>query len=144
MDIKTFGVVGAGQMGNGIAQVAAMSGLDVVMNDIKTEFVERGLATITKILTRSVDKGKMTDDDADTLLYYIAISENREFNAILIAKYIFAISLIKTGKGFFAFSFNIMLDTGDIISFKVLFCNFTTGATGCCKHFVCHMYFLNI
>ena len=45
MEIKTFGVVGAGQMGNGIAQVAAMSGLDVVMNDIKTEFVERGLAT---------------------------------------------------------------------------------------------------
>ena len=62
MEIKTFGVVGAGQMGNGIAQVAAMSGLDVVMNDIKTEFVERGLATITKILTRSVDKGKMTED----------------------------------------------------------------------------------
>ena len=39
MDIKTFGVVGAGQMGNGIAQVAAMSGLDVVMNDIKTELM---------------------------------------------------------------------------------------------------------
>ena len=63
MEIKTFGVVGAGQMGNGIAQVAAMSGLDVIMNDIKTEFVERGLATITKILARSVDKGKMTDDE---------------------------------------------------------------------------------
>jgi 3-hydroxybutyryl-CoA dehydrogenase len=40
MEIKTFGVIGAGQMGGGIAQVAAMSGLDVVMNDIKTEFVE--------------------------------------------------------------------------------------------------------
>ena len=43
MTIKTFGVIGAGQMGGGIAQVAAMSGLDVVMNDIKTEFVEKGL-----------------------------------------------------------------------------------------------------
>jgi 3-hydroxyacyl-CoA dehydrogenase len=42
MGIKTFGVIGAGQMGGGIAQVAAMSGLDVVMNDIKTEFVEKG------------------------------------------------------------------------------------------------------
>jgi len=48
MEIKTFGVIGAGQMGNGITQVAAMSGLNVIMNDIKDEFVERGLATITK------------------------------------------------------------------------------------------------
>ena len=71
MDIKTFGVIGAGQMGNGIAQVAAMSGLDVVMNDIKTEFVERGLANITKILTRSVDKGKMSDDEKNTVLSQI-------------------------------------------------------------------------
>jgi 3-hydroxybutyryl-CoA dehydrogenase len=68
MDIKTFGVVGAGQMGNGIAQVAAMSGLDVVMNDIQTEFVERGLATVTKILTRSVDKGKLTADEKNAVL----------------------------------------------------------------------------
>jgi 3-hydroxybutyryl-CoA dehydrogenase len=68
MEIKTFGVVGAGQMGNGIAQVAAMNGLDVIMNDIKTEFVERGLATITKILTRNVDKGKMTGDEKDAVL----------------------------------------------------------------------------
>ncbi|MGD9291088.1 MAG: 3-hydroxyacyl-CoA dehydrogenase NAD-binding domain-containing protein, partial [Desulfobacterales bacterium] len=68
MEIKTFGVVGAGQMGNGIAQVAAVSGLDVVMNDIKTEFVESGLATITKILARSVDKGKMTADEKDAVL----------------------------------------------------------------------------
>ena len=51
MDIKTFGVVGAGQMGNGIAQVAAMSGLQVIMNDINTEFVEKGVATINKILS---------------------------------------------------------------------------------------------
>jgi 3-hydroxybutyryl-CoA dehydrogenase len=68
MEIKTFGVIGAGQMGNGIAQVAAMSGLDVVMNDIKPEFVERGLANITKILTRSVDKGKMTADEKEAVL----------------------------------------------------------------------------
>ena len=43
MEIKTFGIIGAGQMGGGIAQVVAMSGLDVVMNDIKSEFVEKGL-----------------------------------------------------------------------------------------------------
>jgi len=60
MDIKTFGVVGAGQMGNGIAQVAAMSGLEVIMSDIAAEFVERGLETIQKNLHRGVEKGKMT------------------------------------------------------------------------------------
>jgi len=74
MAVKTFGVIGAGQMGNGIAQVAAMSGLDVIMNDIKDEFVERGLATITKILSRSVDKGKMTDDDRNAVLGRIKTS----------------------------------------------------------------------
>jgi 3-hydroxybutyryl-CoA dehydrogenase len=74
MEIKTFGVIGAGQMGNGIAQVAAMSGLNVIMNDIKEEFVERGLATITKILSRNVDKGKMTDDEKNAVLGRIKTS----------------------------------------------------------------------
>ena len=76
MSIQTFGVIGAGQMGNGIAQVAAMSGLDVIMNDISDEFVERGLATITKILTRSVDKGKMSEDDKNAVLGRIKTSVN--------------------------------------------------------------------
>ena len=74
MDIKTFGVIGAGQMGNGIAQVAAMSGLNVIMNDINAEFVERGLATITKILARNVDKGKMADDERNAVLNRIKTS----------------------------------------------------------------------
>jgi 3-hydroxybutyryl-CoA dehydrogenase len=74
MEIKTFGVIGAGQMGGGIAQVAAMSGLDVVMNDIKTEFVEKGLATIAKILSRGVEKGKMSEDDKNTILSRIKTS----------------------------------------------------------------------
>jgi 3-hydroxybutyryl-CoA dehydrogenase len=68
MEIKTFGVVGAGQMGNGIAQVAAMSGLNVIMNDIAKEFVEKGVAMITKNLDRSVEKGKMTKEDRDAVL----------------------------------------------------------------------------
>ena len=68
MEIKTFGIIGAGQMGNGIAQVAAMSGLDVVMNDIATEFVEKGVGTITKNLDRSVDKGKISKEDRDAVL----------------------------------------------------------------------------
>jgi 3-hydroxybutyryl-CoA dehydrogenase len=74
MSIETFGVIGAGQMGNGIAQVAAMSGLNVIMNDIKEEFVERGMATITKILSRNVDKGKMTADEKSAVLGRIKTS----------------------------------------------------------------------
>ncbi len=74
MEIKTFGVVGAGQMGSGIAQVAAMSGLTVIMNDIKPEFVERGIAGITKILGRNVDKGKITADEKDAALSRIKTS----------------------------------------------------------------------
>ena len=74
MEIKTLGIIGAGQMGGGIAQVAAMSGLDVVMNDIKTEFVEKGLAIITKILSRGVEKGKMSEDDKNTILGRIKAS----------------------------------------------------------------------
>jgi 3-hydroxybutyryl-CoA dehydrogenase len=74
MSIETFGVIGAGQMGNGIAQVAAMSGLNVIMNDIKDEFVERGLATITKILSRNVDKGKMSTEEKSAVLGRIKTS----------------------------------------------------------------------
>lgn len=68
MEIKTVGVVGAGQMGNGIAQVAAMNGLNVIMSDIKNEFVVRGLGIINKILQRSVDKAKMTSEEMDEVL----------------------------------------------------------------------------
>ena len=74
MEVKTFGVIGAGQMGNGIAQVAAMSGLAVIMNDIKTEFVERGLASIDKILARNVDKGKMSAGEKNAALGRIKTS----------------------------------------------------------------------
>jgi 3-hydroxybutyryl-CoA dehydrogenase len=63
MGIKTLGVVGAGQMGSGIVQVAANSGLSVVMNDIKDEFVEGGFATIEKSLDRMIKKEKITEED---------------------------------------------------------------------------------
>jgi 3-hydroxybutyryl-CoA dehydrogenase len=74
MEVKTFGVIGAGQMGNGIAQVAATSGLNVIMSDIKQEFVDRGMATITKNLQRSVDKGKLAADEKDRILARIKTS----------------------------------------------------------------------
>ncbi|MBW2093417.1 MAG: 3-hydroxybutyryl-CoA dehydrogenase [Deltaproteobacteria bacterium] len=56
MEIKTIGVVGAGQMGSGIAQVAAMNGFEVIMNDIKDAFVDRGFSAIEKSLVRMVKK----------------------------------------------------------------------------------------
>lgn len=65
MELKTIGVVGAGQMGNGIAQVASASGLSVIMSDITDEFVQRGLATIRKNLDRSVQKERITSADRD-------------------------------------------------------------------------------
>ncbi len=74
MTVKTFGVIGAGQMGSGIAQVAAASGLSVIMNDIKQEFVDRGLANITKNLQRSVDKGKLAADEMSKILARIKTS----------------------------------------------------------------------
>ena len=72
MEIRTFGVIGSGQMGNGIAQVAAAAGLNVVMLDIKEEFVQKGMANITRILSRSVEKGKLAADEKDAILGRIA------------------------------------------------------------------------
>jgi 3-hydroxybutyryl-CoA dehydrogenase len=68
MDIKTIGVLGAGTMGNGIAQVAAMAGYNVIMRDIEDRFVEGGLKNINKLLSRSVEKGKMSADDKNAIL----------------------------------------------------------------------------
>jgi 3-hydroxybutyryl-CoA dehydrogenase len=68
MEIKTVGVVGAGQMGSGIVQVAASRGFSVIMNDIKDEFVERGFAAIEKSLGRMVKKEKITQEDQKAIL----------------------------------------------------------------------------
>jgi len=68
MDIKTMGVVGAGQMGNGIAQVAAHSGLRVVMSDIADSFIQKGMNTISKNLDRMVEKGKITSQIKDEVV----------------------------------------------------------------------------
>ena len=64
--IRTVGVVGAGTMGNGIAQAAATSGYDVVMRDVEPEFVERGLDSIDDSLSRLVSKDRLSESDADT------------------------------------------------------------------------------
>jgi 3-hydroxybutyryl-CoA dehydrogenase len=68
---KTFGVVGAGQMGGGIAQVAARAGFKVILQDIKDEFIQRGLKTIDKNLQRDVDKQRLTTDEKASTLELI-------------------------------------------------------------------------
>jgi 3-hydroxybutyryl-CoA dehydrogenase len=68
MEIKTIGVVGAGQMGNGIAQVSAHSGFRVVMSDIADSFVQKGLTTISKNLERMVEKGKIPSSKKDEII----------------------------------------------------------------------------
>lgn len=65
---ETIGVIGAGTMGNGIAQTAASAGFDVVMCDVKAEFVERGLANISKSLDRFVKKETMTEQQKAEVL----------------------------------------------------------------------------
>ena len=68
MDIKTIGVVGAGQMGNGIAQVAAHSGFRVVMSDIADSFVQKGLGTIYKNLGKMVEKEKIPPQKKEEIM----------------------------------------------------------------------------
>jgi len=76
MNVKAFGVIGAGQMGGGIAQVAAASGLTVILHDISQEFVDRGLAAISKNLQRGVDKGRMSGDEKEAIMSRITPSTN--------------------------------------------------------------------
>ena len=68
MNIKTVGVIGAGTMGNGIAQVCASSGLKVIMQDIGEAQVERGLDTISSSLERMIKKEKISAEDKDAAI----------------------------------------------------------------------------
>ena len=77
IDMDSIAVIGAGQMGNGIAQVAACAGYEVVMVDIKQEFVDRGIATIEKSLGKLVSKERMSKGDADSAFSRIRTSTNR-------------------------------------------------------------------
>jgi 3-hydroxybutyryl-CoA dehydrogenase len=66
--MKKVAVIGAGTMGNGIAHVAAQAGLETLLIDVKPEFVERGISTISKNLQRGVDKGKMSAEEKDAVM----------------------------------------------------------------------------
>ena len=77
MGIEKIAVLGAGQMGNGIAQVAACAGYDVTMIDIKQEYVDKGLAAIEKSLSRVVKKERMTAEEAANALARVKIATDK-------------------------------------------------------------------
>lgn len=79
MEFKKVLVIGAGQMGSGIAQVMAQGGLSVILRDIKPEFVQKGLSGIEKNLNKAVEKGKMTAEDKEAV--YSRISGTVELDA---------------------------------------------------------------
>jgi 3-hydroxybutyryl-CoA dehydrogenase len=75
---EIIGIIGAGTMGNGIAQTAANAGFDVIMCDIKQDFVDKGFANIGKSLDRFVKKETMTEDQKAEILGRIKITTNLE------------------------------------------------------------------
>ena len=74
MDITTVGIIGAGTMGNGIAQACAVSGINVVMVDISEAAVQKGLATVSGSLDRLVKKEKISAADKDAAMARIKVS----------------------------------------------------------------------
>ncbi|HQP32290.1 MAG TPA: 3-hydroxyacyl-CoA dehydrogenase family protein, partial [Deltaproteobacteria bacterium] len=68
MEVKKIAVIGAGAMGNGIAQVGIMAGYKVAMHDVEQRFVDRGLGTIKESLAKFVGKGKITQEQNDDML----------------------------------------------------------------------------
>ncbi|WP_187429096.1 putative 3-hydroxybutyryl-CoA dehydrogenase [Roseobacter fucihabitans] len=76
MDIKTIGIVGAGQMGNGIAHVMALAGYDIVLNDISQDALDTAMALMAKNMERQVSRGKITQDDQSQALQRIKTTPN--------------------------------------------------------------------
>ena len=74
LKIEKIGVVGAGTMGNGIAHVSALSGLDTVLVDVKDEFVQRGFDTIQKNMDRQVKKEKISQSELEASMNRITLS----------------------------------------------------------------------
>ncbi len=76
--IKTVGIIGAGQMGNGIAQVVSLAGYDVALNDLSQEKVETALATINGHLARLISRGKLTEAEREQALGRIRYAPSLE------------------------------------------------------------------
>jgi 3-hydroxybutyryl-CoA dehydrogenase len=78
VEIKTIGVIGAGQMGAGIAHVCALSGYDVLLNDVSSERIEAGLETVRRNLNRQVSKGMVAYDQMEVALPLIKPTPTQE------------------------------------------------------------------
>ncbi len=76
--IKKVGVIGSGQMGNGIAHVAALAGFDVVLNDVTADRLKSGMATINGNLSRQVTKKFITEDARKQAMARIALADSME------------------------------------------------------------------
>jgi 3-hydroxybutyryl-CoA dehydrogenase len=74
VEIKKIMVIGAGQMGSGIAQVIAQAGIEVILQDLKDDFVNRGITAISKNLARQVEKGRLSEEEKDDILLRIQTS----------------------------------------------------------------------
>src|SRR6185312_5430095 len=74
--IKKVGVIGSGQMGNGIAHVSALAGFDVVLNDLSADRLKSGMATITGNLSRQVSRKLITEEARKKALERITLNEN--------------------------------------------------------------------
>ena len=77
-DIQTAGVIGAGTMGNGIAHVAARSGLRVVLFDVEQRFLDRALSTISRNMDREVAREKLTSEEKESALGRISVSVDKQ------------------------------------------------------------------
>ncbi|MBD1372063.1 3-hydroxybutyryl-CoA dehydrogenase [Hazenella sp. IB182357] len=78
MSIQNVSVIGAGQMGSGIAQVCAQAGFQVVLHDIEEPYVQKGLQAITRNLARNVEKGRLTEEDKTDILSRITTTTQLE------------------------------------------------------------------
>src|SRR6476660_5092445 len=72
INIKTVGVIGAGQMGNGIAHVCALAGYSVLLNDVSADRIKAGMATINGNMARQVSRKRITEDERQAALKRIA------------------------------------------------------------------------
>lgn len=78
MTIQTIGIVGAGAMGSGIANLAAVSGFNVILNDVKEEYLQKGLQRMDAFMQKSVEKGKLTEEEKEAALNRITVTVELE------------------------------------------------------------------
>jgi 3-hydroxybutyryl-CoA dehydrogenase len=75
MDIQSIGIVGAGQMGNGIAHVTALAGYDVMLTDVSADALQKALETIQGNLSRQVGRGKISESDSNAAMARISTTQ---------------------------------------------------------------------